>query len=150
MEELLLEAAHESAVPRVSIASLTSPALRREASLQTVSRALAAVRGSYDYVVVDAGCALESALSAHFVSSADAVLVAVRAGRRRLAQDARLAESLDRLDAQFFAVVAISPVMIDSESTFVKPRASETIRDVPPARVEREPFLRNVRPRIEL
>jgi cellulose biosynthesis protein BcsQ len=150
MEDVLIEAARESAVPRVSIASLASPALRRDSSLPTVSRALAAVRGSYDYIVVDAGCALESALSAHFVSSADAVLVSVRAGRRRLAQDARLAESLDLLDAQFFAVVAISPSMIDSESTIVRVRSSEPVRDVPPLRADRDPFLRNVRPRIEL
>jgi Mrp family chromosome partitioning ATPase len=149
MEDILFESARESTSPKVSIAALTSPALRRESSLPSVSRALAAVRGSYDYVVADAGCALESALAAHFVTSADAVLVAVRAGRRLRGEDARLRASLERLDAQFFAAVAVSPAVIDSQSTLVK-RAVAPVREVQNGHVSRESLVRNVRPRIEL
>jgi Mrp family chromosome partitioning ATPase len=146
IEEMLIESATESAIPRLRIVALTNPALARESSLPSVENALAAARGCYDYVVVDAGCALENALASHFVSSADAVLVVVRAGRRRRTDDERLARSLERLDAQFFGVVAISPSIVDSASTIVRVRSSETGHSLPPDRFEREPMLRSVRP----
>lgn len=150
IEEALLQSVRESVVPRLSIATLTNPAFHRESSLPSVAQALAEARASYEYTVVDAGCALSSALAGHFVSSADAVLVAVRAGRRRLAEDMHLSGSLDRLDAQFFGVVAIGPSLIGSASTLTKLPASEVGLEVYTGRLDREPYVRNVRPRIEL
>lgn len=150
IEEALLQSVCESVIPRLRIATLTNPAFHREASLPSVAQALAEARTSYEYIVVDAGCALRSALAGHFVSSADAVLVAVRAGRRRLAEDIHLSESLDRLDAQFFGVVAIGSSIIGSASALIKLPASEVAHEVYTGRLDRGTYARNARPRIEL
>jgi receptor protein-tyrosine kinase len=149
IEQMLLEAARECAIQRLRLVALTNPALAREASLPSVENALAAVRGSYDYVVVDAGRALESALASHFVSAADAVLVVLRAGRRRRAEDERLARALASLNAQFFGVVTISPSIVDSASTLVRVRGSETGHLAADDRLAREPALRRARARSE-
>lgn len=150
IEEIVLESACETTIPGLKIVSLTSPALQRKTGLPSVARALTVVRGSYDYIVVDGDCALNNALSAHFVSSADAVLVAVRAGRRRQAEDAELAEALGDLDAKFFGVVAVSPAMIGVGSNLVRLRGAQASRGIETGHLDREPYLRNARPGIEL
>jgi Mrp family chromosome partitioning ATPase len=150
LQDTLIEAVADTAIPTLRIVSIANSALRRSPSLQSVAYALAAIRGSYDYIVVNAGCALQSVLASHFVSSADAVLVAVRAGRRRHAEDLRLSERLGQLDALFFGVVALNQAVIDSGSAIITRRGLEGPREVHIGRHEREPQLRNVRPRLKL
>jgi Mrp family chromosome partitioning ATPase len=146
IEATLIESACDTVIAGLRIVSLTSPVLQRKASLQSVGRGLATVRETYDYVIVDADCALQSTLSMHLVSSADAVLVAVRAGRKQHSEDVRLAEVLADNDVKFIGVVAVSPAMIGTTSS-LGPQAGRTIET---GHVERESFLRNALSRIEL
>jgi receptor protein-tyrosine kinase len=150
IEATLIESACDTAIAGLSVASLTNPTLQRRASLQNVGQALAAVRESYDYVVVDADCALTSAFSAHLVGSADAVLVTVRAGRKQHSEDMRLAEALADSDLRFFGVVAVSPAIIGSTSSLIGIRNPQPDRAIETRRLNRESFLRNARPSIEL
>ncbi len=150
IEEMMLESACETTIPGLKIVSLTSPALQRKTSLPSVARALTVVRGGYDYIVVDCDCALKNALSAHFVSSADAVLVAVRAGRRRQPEDGDLAEALGDLGANFFGVVAINPAMIGVGSNLVRLRGAQASRGIETGHLDRELRFRGARSCTEL
>ena len=150
LEEMLLDAPSETVIPRLRVVSLAAPAIR-EASLPSVAQALTAVRssGRYDYVVVNAGCVLASAFSAHIVNSADAVLVAIRAGRRRHAEDAQLTERLGQNAGRFFGVVAIEPSIVTSPSILVGLRGTDAGHRSEHGRIDAEAYLRAVRPRVE-
>ncbi len=148
VEESLLETSCDSVVLGLRIASLTNSTLQERASLLAVERGFVAIRGGgrYDYIIVDAGCALMSAFSAHLVSAADGVLVAVRAGRRQRIEDVRLSERLNELaSAQFLGVLAISPSLIGSGSVLLGLRASQVGFGVRTGHLDVEPDLRSAR-----
>jgi Mrp family chromosome partitioning ATPase len=150
IEEMLLDAPSETVIPKLRVVSLAAPALR-EASLPSVAQALTAVRssGRYDYVVVNAGCVLGSAFSAHIVNSADAVLVAIRAGRRRHVEDAQLTERLGQIVSRFFGIVAIEPSIVESPPILLGLRGSEIAHRSEHGRLDPDAYLRAVRPGVE-
>jgi Mrp family chromosome partitioning ATPase len=151
IEDVLLESSSDSVIPKLRVVSLTAPMLRELGSLPSVARALAAVRasGRYDYVVVNAGCALSTAVSAHIVNSADAVLVAIRSGRRRHAEDKQLFERLTNLGAPFFGVVAVGSEILEAPSPLPGLRGTEAYHANEAGHLEPEPYLRSARPRAE-
>lgn len=150
IEDVLLESSSDCVIPKLRIVTLTAPTLRELGNLPNVARALAAVRasGRFDYVVINAGCALESAISAHVVNSADAVLLAIRSGRRRHAADTQLSERLANLGAPFFGVVALDPETADAPSPVVGLRGAYHGSEA--GHIEAEPYRCSARPRVEL
>lgn len=152
IEDVLLDASSDSVIPKLRVVSLTASMLRELGSLPSVARALAAVRasGRYEYVVVNAGCALSTAVSAHIVNSADAVLVAIRSGRRRHAADKQLFERLTNLGAPFFGLVALGPEILDGPSPLLGLRGTEAHHTNEAGHIDAEPYLRSARPRVEL
>ena len=140
IEAMLLEGAVESTISGLKVVSLSSPALQKKTGLASVERAVMMARGSYDYIVIDCDCSLKSALSEYFVRSADAVLVAVRAGRTRQKEDEELADALGDLGANFFGVVAVSSATIGAASNLVQSRGTQASCSMETGHLGREPY----------
>jgi Mrp family chromosome partitioning ATPase len=78
--------------------------------LATISRSSMAglvqgLRAEHDYVVIDAGGLPDNSFGLLLLTSADAVLIAFRAGRQQLAADRTMLDTLEKSEAKLLGVV---------------------------------------------
>jgi Mrp family chromosome partitioning ATPase len=82
-------------------------------SRSNVAEMLAQLREQYDYVVIDGGDLPNNGFGLLFVTSADGVLISFRTGRKQLAGDRVMLDSLERSEAKILGLVMNDQATID-------------------------------------
>lgn len=114
------ELARLQAVPNpasgvAAVLTLSDATLQRKTSQRGLQTALETLRSKFDYVVINAGYGASASFATSIVSAADAVLVAVKKGRREGADDTRLSSVLELIGARFLGVVSLDLWIVKSE-----------------------------------
>ena len=89
------------------VVSAGNSAQQRHVSRRAVQLAFETLRRKFDYVVVEASYENALPFATSVIAASDAVLVAVKAGRRERGADARLATALERDGVTFLGIVAL-------------------------------------------
>jgi Mrp family chromosome partitioning ATPase len=103
---------HSDGEGRLSVVSI-SPERLATISRSGVANLLEELRADHDYVVIDAGNLPKNSFGLLLVASADAALVAFRAGRAQEAADRVMLDTLERSEAKVLGVVVTDKAIID-------------------------------------
>jgi Mrp family chromosome partitioning ATPase len=107
LEETALRTSVNCEVRNLKLLSLSDPGLQQKTSRTSMEDLFALLRERYDYIVVDTNCALDSAFARYVIAASDAVLVAVRSGRRQKLEDVKLSTYLGHIGSRFLGVIAV-------------------------------------------
>ncbi len=118
-----LQGATDPEPGEAAVLALGDVTLQRKTSHRGAEAALDVLRSRNDYVVISTGPGAAPAFANTIVATADAVLVAVRIGRRELPEDLRLSAALDYLGPRFLGLVALDPSLIDDDPAIPAPAA---------------------------
>ena len=108
---------------RLAVLTLNDVMLQRTTSLRAMKATLDILRSKFDYVVISTEFGMSTAFGTAVTAGADAVLVSVKTGRRETKDDDGLASALDRIGPRFLGVVALTPSIIEANSTAPVPGA---------------------------
>jgi Mrp family chromosome partitioning ATPase len=103
---------HADGEGRLSVVSI-SPERLTTISRSGVASLLTELRSDHDYVVIDAGNLPKNSFGLLLVASADAALVAFRAGRAQEPADRVMLDTLERSEAKVLGVVMTDKAVID-------------------------------------
>ena len=125
----------DAANGRLATMTLNDIMLQRTTSLPAMKAALNILRGKFDYVVISTEFGMSTAFGAAIAATADAVLVSYQKGRRKYADDTRLAAALAPLGPRFLGLVELHPEVIALNV------AANAAPDMPPLRRRRRTAL---------
>jgi Mrp family chromosome partitioning ATPase len=103
--------------PGIAVLNLGDLLMQKVTSHRHILSALEILRSKFDYVIINTDCGGATAFAATVVASADVVLVTVKEGRRKTADDARLSGGLEHIGPRFLGVVALDPSIIKDDPT---------------------------------
>jgi Mrp family chromosome partitioning ATPase len=112
---------------RLAVLTLNDVMLQRTTSLRAMKATLDILRSKFDYVVISTEFGMSTAFGTAVAAGADTVLVSVKTGRRETKADVGLAAALDRIGPRFLGVVALTPSIIEANSTAPVPGALPNI-----------------------
>lgn len=129
----------------LSTLNLCDVTLQKKTSQRDMQSTLGLFRTKFDYVIMSAQHGVSTSFATSIVAAADAVLVAVKTGRRQRALDERVAETLERLESRFIGVIALSASVANRESTlFRDTEVGKVSRRNPSSGVDKDLLLRDV------
>ena len=103
----LESAERDGARPRFVLHSLTDKLGVGSRLSEAVAALAEEARREYDYTIIDGAPVPESAVSMSFASSVEAVLLSIRLGRSRCAEDELMMQALVRAEARVLGVVGV-------------------------------------------
>jgi hypothetical protein len=107
-----LIARSEPTVGSIAMLNLGNRALQNTTSQMAMESMLENFRSKFHYVVISTEFAAAPQFASSIFTSADAVFVTVKMGRRRRSADVRLATELKRIGSCFMGAVAIDPAVV--------------------------------------
>jgi len=139
LEEIGRQIEPASGGGNLAVLALGDVSLQKTTSQRNIHAALESLRGKFDYVVMNTEVGVASSFSTSVVAAADAVLVAVKTGRRQKAADAQLAALLNRLGVRFLGVLAVDSSITNADSNIIPgPGISKEVRRNSAVHVEKE------------
>ena len=97
--------------------SLASASFARATTAQRIRSLTDTLRERYDFCVVDAGEIADDALGLQFAAASDGVIVAVRLHRQIGYRDQRLDDTLERINARVFGIVAVDGTGTETQTS---------------------------------
>lgn len=111
-----LIARSEPAVGSISMLNLGNRELQNTTSQMAMESTLENFRSKFHYVVISTEFASAPQFASSIFTSADAVFVSIKMGRRQRSVDVRLATELKRIGSCFMGAVAIDPAIVEASS----------------------------------